>query len=118
MFSVGEHVRVEIDATLSRKGIIACIDEKESLYDIMLQSNSNNDIEELNNIPKSRLRSLEVFEVESIDVTSQTADEIKKNGNTIFHLKDYETAKLFYLNAMKILVYKSISAGLAEYYIY
>lgn len=107
-FVVGQEVRI-IHNSYSKKGVIACINYDEKLYDVLY--NSTHDIEE-NNIPQTRIHNLESFELPSADTIDKGPDEIKERGNIIFGLQDYETAIQLYLQSLRLLTEKlSISAG-------
>jgi len=109
-WKVGQAVRVRgADQTIARRGIISLVHSPPTSFDIIYENSLRNvnitaargDEEE--RVDATRMSALLDFESQhSIDISS--ASTLKSNANTLFGLRDYQSALVFYMKAMERLV--------------
>lgn len=103
---IGEYIRViDVSEKLSRVGIVSYIHENQSKpqYDIIFDHNGVDNEE--TNVIESRIQKLQPFEtnIHPNIYPSNDPFQIKEFGNSLFALKDYESAAKYYKYALKLL---------------
>lgn len=103
MFVLGETVRVtSVDKTRSSKGIVSMVNG-DGTYDIIYTTSKDGDDEE-STVAGDRIQPLLPVETDFPDIADiKDADILKSAGNSLFILKDYDTALSYYKRSVIVL---------------
>lgn len=98
-----------VDKTRSNKGLVSMVNG-DATYDIIYASSKDGDDEE-SSVAGTRLQSLLPVEVEFPDIANiKDAEILKSTGNSLFTLKDYDTALSYYKRSLIVLHFPGESA--------
>ena len=106
MFEVGQKVRVSLAESVSCRAMIATSNEDDDTYDIIYSISGC--MTEENRVIKSRISNLQWFELNKFDGDPLSGKEF---GNTLFQLKDFDSAIEYYSKSLAIIAPSALQVG-------